>query len=46
VAGFRSAMANKVMDVADRYIELDLMGDRFRKEAGTDEDADDYREKL
>ena len=34
VAGFRSAMANKVMDVADRYIELDLLADRFRKEAG------------
>jgi hypothetical protein len=46
VAGFRSAMANKVMDTADRYIELDLLSDRFRKEAGGDDDADDYREKL
>jgi uncharacterized LabA/DUF88 family protein len=46
VAGFRSAMANKVMDTADRYIELDLLSDRFRKEAGNDDDTDDYREKL
>ena len=47
VAGFRSAMANKVMDTADRYIELDLLSDRFRKEAGgSDDDLDEYREKL
>jgi hypothetical protein len=39
-------MANKVMDVADRYIELDLLSDRFRKEAGNDDDVEDYREKL
>ena len=49
VAGFRSAMANKVMDTADRYIELDLYSDRFRKEEGDNDEIDemeDYREKL
>ena len=47
VAGFRSAMANKVMDTADRYIELDLLSERFRKEAGgSEDDLDEYREKL
>jgi len=45
VAGFRSAMANKVMDAADRYIELDQLAERFRKEGGT-EDDEDYRERL
>jgi uncharacterized LabA/DUF88 family protein len=45
VAGFRSAMANKVMDAADRYIELDQLADRFRKEAGS-EDEDEFRERL
>jgi uncharacterized LabA/DUF88 family protein len=45
VAGFRSAMSNKVMDAADRYLELDNMVDRFRKEGGED-DADDYRERV
>jgi hypothetical protein len=39
-------MANKVMDTADRYIELDLLADRFRKEGGSDDDAEEYREKL
>lgn len=46
VAGFRSAMANKVMDMADRYIELDLFADRFRKEEGDINELEDYREKL
>jgi hypothetical protein len=46
VAGFRSAMANKVMDTADRYIELDLLADKFRKEVGGEDDVEDYREKL
>ncbi len=45
VAGFRSAMANKVMDAADRYIELDQLTERLRKEGGT-EDDEDYRERL
>ncbi len=45
VAGFRSAMANKVMDAADRYIELDQLTERFRKEAGGDDD-DEFRERL
>jgi len=45
VAGFRSAMANKVMDAADRYIELDQLVERLRKEGGT-EDDEDYRERL
>lgn len=44
VAGFRSAMANKVMDAADRYIELDQFADAFRKEDGGDED--EFRERL
>jgi uncharacterized LabA/DUF88 family protein len=42
VAGFRSAMANRVMDAADRYIELDALIDRFRKENGDE----DYRERI
>jgi len=46
VAGFRSAMANRVMDAADRYIELDQFIDRFRKDPGGEDDADDYRERL
>lgn len=33
VAGFRSAMANRVMDAADRYHELDAALDRIRKDA-------------
>jgi uncharacterized LabA/DUF88 family protein len=45
VAGFRSAMANKVMDAADRYIELDQLTERFRKEGGGD-DEDEFRERL
>ena len=45
VAGFRSAMANKVMDAADRYIELDAMIDRFRKE-GAGDDEDEFRQRL
>jgi len=45
VAGFRSAMANKVMDAADRYIELDLLADRFRKEGGSEED-EEIRQRL
>jgi uncharacterized LabA/DUF88 family protein len=45
VAGFRSAMANKIMDAADRFIELDLLTERFRKEAGG-EDEDEFRERL
>ena len=45
VAGFRSAMANKVMDAADRYIELDQLTERFRKEAAS-EDEDEFRERL
>jgi uncharacterized LabA/DUF88 family protein len=42
VAGFRSAMANRVMDAADRYVELDGLTERFRKEGGDDE----FRERL
>lgn len=45
VAGFRSAMANKVMDAADRYIELDQLAERFRKEVGSDEE-EEFRERL
>jgi len=45
VAGFRGAMANKVMDAADRYIELDQLTERFRKEADL-EDEDAFRERL
>jgi uncharacterized LabA/DUF88 family protein len=44
VAGFRSAMANKVMDAADRYIELDQLIERFRKEGLDDED--EFRQRL
>ena len=45
VAGFRSAMANRVMDAADRYIELDLLTDKFRKESGGEED-EEIRQRL
>jgi uncharacterized LabA/DUF88 family protein len=38
VAGFRSSMSSKVVDAADRFLELDLLADRFRKDAlGEDE---------
>ena len=38
-------MANRVMDAADRYIELDLLTERFRKE-GSAEEEDEFRERL
>lgn len=44
VAGFRSAMANRTLDAADRFIELDQHVEAFRKSAG--EDPDDWRERL
>lgn len=44
VAGFRSAMANRTLDAADRFIELDQHVEAFRKNAG--EDPDDWRERL
>ncbi len=44
VAGFRSAMASRVMDASDRYHELDAAIDRIRKDAAPDED--DFRERL
>jgi hypothetical protein len=37
-------MANKVMDAADRYIELDQLAERFRKETGGEDD--EFRERL
>lgn len=47
VAGFRASMASRVMDAADRTIELDQLTDRFRKEAGAvEEDVEDFRERL
>lgn len=46
VAGFRSAMANRVMDAADRYLDLDAMVDRFRKDPTEPGDPEDYRERL
>ncbi len=46
VAGFRSAMANRVMDAADRYIELDNLIDRFRKEGNSEEEAEEIRQRL
>lgn len=44
VAGFRSAMANRTLDAADRFIELDQHVDAFRKNAG--DDPDDWRERI
>lgn len=44
VAGFRSAMANRVLDAADRFIELDQLTEAFRKSPG--DDPDDWRERL
>ena len=46
VAGFRSAMANRVMDAADRCLELDQFIDRIKKDPGGDDEADEYRERL
>jgi len=46
VAGFRSAMAHRIMDCADRCIDLDSMLDKFRKESPYEEDPDDFRERL
>jgi uncharacterized LabA/DUF88 family protein len=47
VAGFRGATANKVMDAADRFIELDQITERFRKEGNFEEDdEDEFRERL
>lgn len=46
VAGFRSAMANRVMDAADRYIELDQLVDRFRKDPGSEDETDEFRQRL
>jgi len=50
VAGFRSAMSNRIMDAADRYLELDQLVERFRKEGGPgqpdEEDPDSFRERL
>lgn len=50
VAGFRQAMANRLLDSADRFIDLERAADRIRKEGlvaeDEDDDADDYRERL
>ena len=50
VAGFRSAMSNRIMDAADRYLELDQFVERFRKEGGPgqpdEDDPDAFRERL
>jgi uncharacterized LabA/DUF88 family protein len=46
VAGFRSAMANRVMDAADRYIELDQWAERIRKDAGGAPSEEEFRERL
>lgn len=44
VAGFRSAMSNRILDAADRYIELDQLSEAFRKLSS--EEPDDWRERL
>ena len=43
VAGFRAAAANRLLDAADRFIELDGLADRIRKEPG---EPDEFRERL
>jgi len=44
VAGFRSAMASKVMDASDRYHELDAVIDKIRKDSNPYDD--EFRERL
>jgi len=39
-------MANRVMDAADRYIELDQHIDRFKKDPGAEDDPDEFRQRL
>ncbi|MCL1892881.1 MAG: NYN domain-containing protein [Holophagaceae bacterium] len=47
VAGFRSAMASKILDCADRYIDLDSLSEKFRKENPyEDHDPYDFSERL
>lgn len=47
VAGFRSAMSNRILDAADRYVELDQLVDQFRKDSLYNaDDADDFRERI
>ena len=47
VAGFKSAMSNRILDAADRHIELDQFVDQFRKDSVYNpDDADDYRERI
>ena len=46
IAGFRSAMSNKLVDCADKYIDLDSMMDKFRKDSTYENDSEDYRERL
>lgn len=43
VAGFRASAANRLLDAADRFIELDGLADRIRKEPG---EPDEFRERL
>jgi len=43
VAGLRTSMSAKVLDASDRFIELDPLIDRIRKDGGWD---DDYRQRL
>ena len=45
VAGFRTAMANKVLDAADRFIELDGLADRLKKSASAPDEYE-WRERL
>ena len=48
VAGFRTTMANRVLDASDRFIDLEHGADRFKKEGlgMEDGDEDDFRERL
>lgn len=50
VAGFRSTTANRLLDAADRFIDLERNPERFRKDGlgpeEAEEDAEEYRERL
>lgn len=43
VAGFRASMSAKLLDAADRFIELDALAERIRKDTAFD---DDFRQRL
>lgn len=39
VAGFRASMSARLLDASDRFIDLDTLAERIRKDAGWDDDS-------